>query len=242
MLRLSHLICAAALTLLPRAAHADEPVIDLVANPDRMQGIVLPRLVDAVSKPAKGDGIAAREKIVADLAYLLGLPVPPVTLWNTGGGTYAAVSAWAFEKPSTWGHVKGSFPGAAAAALVPAMSAMLPFEAWIDAQDRHNDGNVLLTVASSGEPLAAWIDYAFSLDYVWNGNLVNACALPQQYPPFGNPDPAVMREVAGKIAAVKDEEIERLVKRIPEDCLPKDVAGAICSNLSARRSVVRGLC
>jgi hypothetical protein len=49
---------------------------------------------------------AATEKIVADLAAVIGLPVPPVTLWDRGSATagfqFVSVSAWAFEQPLTW--------------------------------------------------------------------------------------------------------------------------------------------
>lgn len=132
--------------------------------------------------------------------------------------------------------------GVAGAALVPAMSAMVPFEAWIAAGDRQNGGNVLVAVLPTGEPVAAWIDYAFSLDHAWERNLHTTCTLPPCYPPLGEPDPAIMKEIACRIEAMKDEEIEGVVNRIPGNCLEKAVRDSICANLLERRAAVRGLC
>lgn len=70
--------------------------------------------VRGVAKPGRliGDKClrAMHEKIVSDLAYVLGLPVPPVILWDRGAGhddRYCAVSAWAFGGANEWPHVKG---------------------------------------------------------------------------------------------------------------------------------------
>jgi hypothetical protein len=56
---------------------------------------------------------AATEKIVADLAYLLGLPVPPISLWDRGNAQnprYVAVSAWAFENVLTFAPSQPAAP------------------------------------------------------------------------------------------------------------------------------------
>jgi hypothetical protein len=202
-----------------------------------------------VKKPGAGIDrvypyMPATEKIVADLAFALGLPVPPVTLWNAGDGKggplYHCVSAWAFTAPVTWSQVKDKFPGASAAALIPAMSAMVPFETWIDAKDRHGE-NVLLAAEPAGRPVVAWIDYAFSLDFVWKGNPTPIGALAPHNPPFGSPDRDVMIEVADRISAIDDGIVEEIINRIPADCLPQAVAKSICSNLLVRRKPLRAL-
>lgn len=200
------------------------------------------KAVQKPGNPTKGNLIPAREKIAADLAYIVGLPVPPVVLRDIGGGTFVAISGMAFETSVTWGQAKGGLGGVQGAALIDAASAMLPFEAWIDAQDRHNEGNVLIGLMPSGEPIPAWIDYAFSMDLVWGGNLKTACTLSPVYPPVGAVNPALMTEVAERILAIKDEDIEGVVKRIPRECLPEPVADIICQNLLARRAPVRALC
>ena len=198
----------------------------------------------AVKKPGlpmAGNMIAAREKIAADLAYLLELPVPPVTLWDTGCGVYAAVSALAFVSSLTWGQAQKLLTGPQTAELIPAMSAMIPFESWIDAQDRQNEGNVLVGIEPTGRAVGAWIDYTFSMDHVWQGNMKVACAVPPQYPPVGAPDAAVIMEVAEKIATIKDAEVEEIINRIPGNCLPAASAASIRDNLLARRAPVRAL-
>jgi len=105
-----------------------------------------------VQKPGHGNPTnphtAATEKIVADLAYLIKLPVPPVTLWDRGASSgmpqYVAVSAWAYADALTWQQGEAGLQAAERATLVPWVSAMMPFEAWISADDRQNGGNVLL--------------------------------------------------------------------------------------------------
>jgi len=117
---------------------------------------------------------------------------------------------------------------------------MLPFESWIDAQDRQNQGNMLLGLdATGGATLGAWIDYAFSLDHVWKGNHMHACHVGQLYPPVGAPLPDVMIEVADRISAVDNVMIEGIVNRIPSTYLPRNAADTIIHNLQSRRANVR---
>ena len=64
----------------------------------------------AACKPAFGGASntprAANERIAAELARPLGLPVPPVCLWTQPGtGALFGVSLWAFEQALTWGEV-----------------------------------------------------------------------------------------------------------------------------------------
>jgi hypothetical protein len=210
-----------------------------VANAAGLLGVQKPGR-DAVANPCT----AATEKIVADLAHHLRLPVPPVTLWDRGASAsaprFVAVSAWAYESPLTWGQADPGLSPSQRAALLPWASVMLPFESWIDAQDRHNPGNMLVSVdAGSGETLGAWIDYAFSLDHVWKGNHMNACNIGQIYPPIGVPMADVMIEVADRISAVENGIIEGIVNRIPSTYLPRNAADTIIHNLQSRRANVR---
>jgi hypothetical protein len=188
---------------------------------------------------------AATEKIVADLAYHLGLPIPPATLWDRGPSAgaprYVAVSAWAYEKPHTWAEVDAALTPAQRAELIPWASAMLPFESWIDAQDRQNAGNVVVGTAANGAALAAWIDYAFSLDHVWKGNPVTSCHAPPIYPPVGAAMNDVMIEVADRIGRVENAVIEGIVNRIPSEYLPGPAAYNVIRNLRSRRGLVRAL-
>ena len=131
-----------------------------------------------VQRPGHGNPsnphTAATEKIVADLAHLVGLPVPPITLWDRGEAAslprYVAVSAWAFADAATWAEGSPALTPQDQASLLPWASAMIPFEEWIAAQDRQNAGNVLITKRANGDVAGAWIDYAFALDHSWRGN------------------------------------------------------------------------
>ena len=211
-----------------------------VVNSSGILGVQKPGR-DAVSNPRT----AATEKIVSDLAYHLGLPVPPMTLWDRGEAAgqprYVAVSAWAYESPLTWAQADTALTADQKASLLQWASAMAPFESWIDAQDRQNAGNMLVGQDAAGDMLGAWIDYAFSLDYAWKGNHITDCRVPPIYPPVGAAMAVVMIEVADRIAGVDNATIEEIVNRIPSTYLPRDAAANIIRNLQDRRAGVRAL-
>jgi hypothetical protein len=211
-----------------------------VVNAAGVVGVQKPG-VDGVSNPYT----AATEKIVADLAYHLRLPIPPMTLWDRGTALgpprYVAVSAWAHEGAITWGQAEPGVTPAQRASLLPWVSAMVPFESWIAAEDRQNAGNMLVAVDPQGEVLGAWIDYAFSLDYTWKGNHMPGCHVPPAYPAVGAPMTDVMIEVADMIQGIENALIEGIVNRIPSTYLPRAIADNIILNLQSRRSAVRAL-
>lgn len=184
--------------------------------------------------------IAATEKIVADLAHFLQLPVPPVTIWDRGLGAgdprFVAVSAWAQVGVLQWQQVMMTVTPEQQMALCPAASAMVPFETWIGAQDRQNGGNMLVAVDSSGAVQGYWIDYAFSLNHSWVGNKHHTCQVAPMYPSVGSVDDAVVRDVTAKIMALSDATITEIVNRIPEECLPRPIADIILDNLLGRRA------
>ncbi len=188
---------------------------------------------------------AATEKIVGDLAFVIGLPVPPVTLWDRGAAPgspqFVAISAWAFQQPFTWAQIEALLTRDQLRQLIRPASAMIPFEVWISAEDRQNAGNVLIGIEPSREVLGAWIDYAFSLDHVRKGNNQMACTVTAMYPPVGVPDTDVMKSFAERIAAVDNTTVEGIINRIPSQCLPRAVADNIIRNLLSRRAAVRAL-
>lgn len=234
---------------------ASKPVIDgaWVATGHRWNSFTKPYLVrqgklQAVKKPgvhlSEFRQVAAREKIASDLAYELRLPVPPAILWNCrcsgDDGTYAVISAWAYERPESWGVAKKILSSPQIEELRAASCAMMPFETWIAARDRH-DENVLVNVEPSGRPTSVWIDYALSLDGVWGRTQSPDCPVVERYPLIGKPDLEAIREVARGIATMENSVIEQIVNRIPEECMSKDIASSIASNLLARRSIIGGM-
>jgi hypothetical protein len=202
--------------------------------------------VSGVQKPGKV-GVSnahtpATEKIVADLARVLGLPVPPITLYDRGAAAgdprYVAISAWAFDAPVTWGQAEPLLSPGQKASLLPVASAMMPFELWIGASDRQNAGNVLIDGALGMTLKGAWIDYAFALDHVWKGNLHPPGGVQPLYPPIGAVDAAVAKTVAQDIVKVDDAVIDEIVNRIAAEYLPQPVAANIVRNLVARKPQV----
>jgi hypothetical protein len=200
-----------------------------------------------VQKPGR-DGVtnpytAATEKIVADLAGVIGLPIPPVTLWDRGAAAgdprFVAMSAWAFSSALTWAQAETLLTAEQKLSLAGAASAVLPFEVWVSAQDRQNPGNMLVDGnLVDNQARGAWIDYSFSLDYFWKGNLDVSTNVPQIYPPVGGLDVSRAREAATAISMVDPATIEGIVNRVPEDYLPKAAGQNIIRNLLARQAPV----
>jgi hypothetical protein len=189
---------------------------------------------------------AATEKIVADLAFTLELPVPPVTLWDRGAAAgeprHVAVSAWAFDQPFPWRQIEALLTRDHLAQLVRPASAVLPFEEWIGAADRQNDGNVLIGFGPDmEEALGAWIDYAWSLDHIWKGNDRPNCMVRELYPRVGILDTHAAKGTAERIASVDSKTIEEIINRVPSDYLPAGVAESILRNLLLRQPAVHRL-
>jgi hypothetical protein len=201
-----------------------------------------------VQKPGKprptNKYTAATEKIVADLAFVLELPVPPVTLWDRGENAdprYVSVSAWAFEQPFTWREIETFLTRDHLQQLIRPASAMLPFEEWVSASDRQNDGNVLVGFGPDNEALGAWIDYAWALDYIWQGNNRPNCRVRDMYPRVGNLDTHATKATADRIASVDSKTIEEIINRVSSDYLPTGVAESILRNLLLRQPAVHKL-
>ena len=94
---------------------------------------------------------AGHEKIAADLAFELGLPIPPVLLWcrpvedKNKEEPYVAISMVPFLPVHKWAIVEQK-PEAAqriGGELSAAASAMVAFDTWLGNQDRNNSGNLL---------------------------------------------------------------------------------------------------
>lgn len=198
-----------------------------------------------LAKPGekKGDGIAraAHEKIVSDFAYLLGLPVPPVILWDRGQTPherFVSISAWAFTPALGWDQASQLLTEKHKAEASEVVSAMLPFEAWISAQDRKSD-HLLVNVASHDDIQLAFIDYAYSLSMSWPGANA-AVGAPGQYVPVPKHEGAI-RGVTDSILNLDEETIKTVVRRVPVEYLPADKASIIVSNLVSRKSDLRGI-
>jgi hypothetical protein len=212
-----------------------------VSNQNNLRGVAKPGEV-------KNDRClrAAHEKIVSDLAYVLGLPVPPVVLWDRGethvGERYTAISAWAFPKANEWQIVKPRLKPAQIEDAKLVAGAMRAFDTWIAASDRKGS-HVLVSDDDVEDAISvAQIDYAFALSYEWCGVVR---AQPDPRPPFPDGigfDRAACDEIADSIEKLEELRISEVVNRVPVEYYSA-VAGAkdvILSQLVRRRELLKG--
>ena len=203
-----------------------------------------PRAADPKNRP-----IAACEKIASDLAYELGLPVPPVTLFERpkvpiGQARYHSVSAPPFVVVHRWDAVKVNRAAMRIvdACAAPAMSAMVAFDTWLECEDHNNHpGNLLLTTGAGATPTVhmAWIDYAAGLANAWRvRGCISSFVAPMYYPAL-KADVATMRETIDAIQAVPDTTIQRIVMRIPNVFLGQTDSHLIMQGLRLRRDNLR---
>ncbi|WP_224244400.1 hypothetical protein [Hyalangium gracile] len=187
---------------------------------------------------------AAHEKIAADLAYELGLPVPPVILWRSGRPGMS-ISALAFPRALPWGAIPPSMGGQLLPRLAPVASAMAAFDSWLANTDRQNDGNLLLSEDDTVTPpvlRVAYLDFANSMTYRWAQNqrwqLDDAVAC---YPDRIPVDETSLRATLQEIEQFPRTTIEEIVTRIPEDFLSVAHRTTILDGLLHRQSRVRGM-
>lgn len=208
------------------------------------------------AKPLGGDTVdphrrpvAAIEKIASDLAFDLGLPVPPVTLFErkapSSESRFHAVSAPPFAQVAHWWQVLGS-PGVAAFARPQArgpMSAMLPFDTWVSCVDHHSNHpkNLLLTTSGRGpiNVMFAFIDYAWSMTHTWREEGYRDQSIVPMYDPTQKPDADVVKQVVAAIEGLEDKTLNSIVDRVPDAFLSSSDKNLIATGLAYRRDVLR---
>ncbi|MFI5012714.1 MAG: hypothetical protein ACHQAY_10225 [Hyphomicrobiales bacterium] len=187
---------------------------------------------------------AAHEKIAADLAYVLGLPVPPVILWDRGdafvGDRYCAISMMAFTKDNEW---DGAAPHLTADQISQAMfaaGAMTAFDTWLAASDRKTN-HVLVDDNGDQATLGlAYIDYAFSMSYEWLIGQGGTGAEPRPtYPDKIGFSLNATRSVVEAIEKIDESVITKIVNRIPASYFIDNAEGVILSALLMRRTLLR---
>jgi hypothetical protein len=189
---------------------------------------------------------AAHEKIVSDLAYILGLPIPPVVLWDRGeahvGERYTAISAMAFVKANEWQIARSGVTPTQIKAAKCIAGAMRAFDTWIAASDRKGD-HVLVSDDGAKDVIGiAQIDYAFALSYEWCG-VQRPQADPRPAFPDGiGFDRATSDEIAENIEKLEEIRILEIVNRVPVEyflALP-EAKNVILSRLVSRRGSLKG--
>jgi len=194
--------------------------------------------------PVRHHPRAAHEKIAADLAYELGLPVPPVILWQRGRQSMS-ISGLAFPRALPWGAIPPSLRGQLLPRLSAVASAMATFDSWLANMDRQNDGNLLLSEDDSVTPpilRVAYLDFANSMAYRWaqkeRWKLDDAVAC---YPDSVPLDGTSLRAAIQEIEKFPHTTIEEIVTRIPEEFLSVPHRTTILEGLLHRQPRVRGM-
>lgn len=200
-----------------------------------LRGVAKPAIRDQGGTPR-----AAHEKICADLAQTLGVPVPPVILWTdpTNNNKYS-ISAWAYKQAMTWNDIQHAVTDDFKERVKSQIAAGIVFHTFIGDTDRHG-GNTLINVESSpNSPEICFIDHAFSLGY--NQNFVNGNFTKAAHPYY--PAPLIGHEelahIGEKVESLPKRTVEEIVRRIPEPFLSASLADIIIDRLSERQSAIR---
>jgi hypothetical protein len=181
----------------------------------------------------------AHERIAADIARALGLPVPPVCLWvNPVTAIAYSISAWAFAQALTWGEMKNQLSAVFMQNVAATFSAARVFHTWIgDTDHNNNDGNVVVDVTATEQaPGFAFIDHAFSMSYTNGFDSAPLAVVPPSYIPAPQLDALA---TAGMVRAINDlapDFIDNTVTRIPTAFLPQARGQAIIRGLMKRRT------
>jgi hypothetical protein len=204
--------------------------------------------IRAVAKPsvAHNDGVprAAHEKIASDLAHHIDVPVPAVCLWtDPNTSRHYSVSAWAFDECLSWS-------GASKLNLLtatflhearPIISVGAVFHTWIGNSDPNGE-NVLIDVkAPANLPGIAFIDHAFSMSRMWQGETETLQEAGTDYCGQMSLLPGPMAEVISRIQSLDSKVIEEIVSRIPDYYLSSGRRRLIIANLMRRRGELAGV-
>lgn len=206
----------------------------------------------AWAKPARASNPAdapcpAHEKIAADLADLLELPIPPVALSNkTEGMGLAKVVALSYEalpQGKPWAKLSDAQKDQAKAKLLPTFSAMWVFNAWVcDTDHNWNVGNVIVEIFPDGLVNTAFIDYSNALTHAWKPPAnPQAQDWSKRNDPYNPCDKAAMAEAIGRIEKLPSQQIASIIGRTPGDCLAADLAKHLTEGLEARRKQLKAI-
>jgi hypothetical protein len=196
---------------------------------------------------------AAIEKIASDLAFVLGLPVPPAILWHRenaprGQGRRCCLSLVPFVPVHEWKTIRlnAIVEAQLIPALVDAASGMSVLDTWLDNHDRANLRNLVVSrdpsVLVDGKPLvrAAYLDFSFSMSGPWNAkmerDLAVACC-----PPGMVPNVQAIDRVVARIEGLDWGVVEQIVQRIPDEYMQAADRDLIVTTLRARRPKLRGI-
>ena len=200
---------------------------------------------------------AAREKIAADLAHDLGLPVPPVQLVHLddapdGCEKAVAVSLIMYPVQHSWSLVRQldltEHPtGQAVAQVLGECSPMLVFDTWVDQTD-HADHPHNIVWGYNPENLSdskiIFLDFAFSMGFngSWNDSgwrNIKVAGFPKMMKNMLCPGD--IRRTIHEICTMDDDNICDIVTRIPQSHLDDSQKGLIIEGLCGRKALLHGV-
>ena len=210
---------------------------------------------------------AAREKIASDLAFEVGVAVPPVMLATRdrppmGEERHVCVSLVMFQRQWSWFEVKGWVSDTAtteAAQLIKskvpaAASRAFAFDTWLDQTDHggectrgafegHNHNIIFgYDATSAGEGSFVFLDYAYSLGAGerWKHGGASNC-VPANFPHrmLKLLDKQALAETVQRIEDTPSSAVEGVLSRIPVTHLEPEFSREIQEGLLSRRSLVR---
>jgi hypothetical protein len=192
---------------------------------------------------------AAHERIASVLGNYLGLPVPPVTLWDRSGvasvEASACVVAWAFRPVYPLAVGVPHLTASERMHVGPVLSALVPFDFWVADTDRKSD-HLLIGSPQGGRPAPiASIDYSNSMSFQWDRADHPNTGSPwfkTEWPKLGIViDRLEMDQSIEKIENFDDQHIYDIVAEVPESFLPVTRRDIIIQNLISRKSRVRSM-
>ena len=197
---------------------------------------------------------AAREKIAADLACDLALPVPPVQLTYRddapdGCETSVAVSLVMYPTQHAWETIRNipledSPQGLALAQAISHCSPMLAFDTWV-AQTDHNDHphNIVwgYDPCHLHDSKIIFLDFAFSMGFSgeWKNEgwrNISIAGFPRRM--MEHLDKRGLRDTIHKISCIDDTQIESIIMRIPQSHLDNHQKEIIYQGLTARKALL----
>ncbi len=201
--------------------------------------------VRGVAKPAlqaQGTPRAAHEKIAADLAKDLGLPVPPVILWtDQNTNERYSISAWVCRQPEVWLNQKSHLSEQFKQNCAQMIADISVFHTWIADTDR-NDGNTLVDLESTEtDPKLLFIDHAFCFTHNPAFNQPIPAKVVHSYYPQQLITQNMLANGVSLVEKMTRDRIEEIVQRVPLPYLSAERSEIIVSELLRRQSVLSSL-
>ncbi|MDP1824352.1 MAG: hypothetical protein Q8L48_13945 [Archangium sp.] len=199
---------------------------------------------------------AAREKLASDLAFELGVSVPPALLTinekTADAERHVAVSLVMFPIQLSWGAIDDRLDREVPVEFEPMLmrvpafaSRALVMDTWLGQTDHLKPSNIVFGSESgrSGEGSLVFLDYAFSMGIMggWDeGKHLNCQAAPFPRRLCDRVQADAVGDTIKRIEALSDEVITNIVRRIPFQWLREEEATPILTGLLARRGLLRG--